>query len=360
MNKSWVFLLACWLTLLSTEEAFSQKPPLKKLYSNGFSLYDLKKIWNPAFFQGNMRTTNYFEGWYYKIVSHDDSLRMAFIPGVSLGNDAHAFIQVINGSTGQTSYFRFPVETFSYSRRHFEVRIAGNVFSEQGFTVNLQDEKLQVRGDISFTGNSRYPVSLFWPGIMGWYRFVPFMQTYHGVVSLDHQLEGAVIHQGDTLSFDGGQGYIEKDWGSSMPKAWIWMQSNSFSGHERASFMLSVAHIPWLTGSFTGFLGYLLFEDQIYRFATYTSARITELEGDPDQIQILIEDRGYRLNIRGLKGVRGELMAPLGGQMNRVIHESLDASLLIRLENPQGKVLFEGQTRQAGLELVGDQQLLRP
>ena len=27
-------------------------------------------------------------------------------------------------------------------------------------------------------------------GIMGWYRFVPFMQCYHGVVSLNHKLNG--------------------------------------------------------------------------------------------------------------------------------------------------------------------------
>ncbi|MFO7978720.1 MAG: tocopherol cyclase family protein [Bacteroidales bacterium] len=307
-----------------------------------------------------MRTTRYYEGWYYKIVSDDGSLRYAFIPGVSLDTDAHAFVQVIDGSTGQTSYFRFPPEAFSYSRRHFEVRIAGNIFSGEGFSVDLKDDEHHIRGQIGFSESSRYPVSLFWPGIMGWYRFVPFMQTYHGVVSLDHRLKGVLVHQQDTLSFDNGRGYIEKDWGSSMPKAWIWMQSNSFMNHDKASFMLSVAHVPWITGSFTGFLGYLLFNDEILRFATYTSAKIVEIHGDPDQIQIVIEDRGFRLTIRGLKGVRGELMAPLAGQMNRMIHESLDAILFVCLEDPQGNVLFEGQTKQAGLELVGDQQLLKP
>ncbi|WP_243392439.1 MULTISPECIES: tocopherol cyclase family protein [unclassified Mesotoga] len=30
------------------------------------------------------------------------------------------------------------------------------------------------------------------------------------------------------IDLTGGKGYIEKDWGRSLPDAWIWMQSNNF------------------------------------------------------------------------------------------------------------------------------------
>ena len=51
---------------------------------------------------------------------------------------------------------------------------------------------------------------------MGWYRFVPFMECFHGVVSLNHELEGDFLIENQVFSFDGGKGYIEKDWGGRV------------------------------------------------------------------------------------------------------------------------------------------------
>lgn len=346
--------------IFSLPDCFSQAKSYRPLHSHGPGLYDIRKIWNPAWFQGNLRSDNYYEGWYFKIVSHDNVHRYSFIPGIALGEDEHSFIQVINGTTGETEYHRFPLDAFSYSRRGFSVKIGENHFSDKGFSVNLGNGEGGISGQINISGLTHYPVSLLWPGIMGWYRYVPMLETYHGVVSIDHKLSGYLLQGKDTLVFDNGSGYIEKDWGSSMPRAWIWMQSNAFEDQQKASFMLSVAHIPWMGISFTGFLGYLMYGDELYRFATYTTAKLTSVEMGEDDIHVLIGDRGHNLYIKGNKGIRGELMAPIAGEMNRPIHESLDAVLYIRLEDTKGNILFEGSTTQAGLELVGDQNLLQP
>ncbi len=42
------------------------------------------------------------------------------------------------------------------------------------------------------------------PGIMGWYKYVPFMQCYHGVVSLNHELKGQLRINGSEHVFDDG------------------------------------------------------------------------------------------------------------------------------------------------------------
>ena len=34
----------------------------------------------------------FFEGWYFKLVSADEKHKIAIIPGVILGKDAHAFV----------------------------------------------------------------------------------------------------------------------------------------------------------------------------------------------------------------------------------------------------------------------------
>ena len=43
-----------------------------------------KKILHPELFQGNHKKNNYFEGWYYKLVSFDQKTSIAFIPGISI------------------------------------------------------------------------------------------------------------------------------------------------------------------------------------------------------------------------------------------------------------------------------------
>jgi tocopherol cyclase len=322
-------------------------------------LYDLVKIWKPSLFQGTLVKNSYFEGWYFKLVSPEGEYKLSFIPGVSLGKDPHSFIQVINGKTGKTAYYRFELNEFKYSQKQFAVQIAGNFFCEEFLSVELENETEIFKGKIEFTKFKKFPVSMFRPGIMGWYRFVPFMECYHGVVSLGHRLQGSLSTNQGAASFDNGKGYVEKDWGKSMPKAWIWMQGNNFEENKEASFMLSVARIPWLGSSFTGFLGYLDTGGVLYPFATYTGAKIKTLSNKENQVDITIEDRHFKLIISGLKGKRGNLKAPVAGNMERSIHESLEGIVQIKLFNRKKEELFSGKAIHAGLELVGDPALLR-
>ena len=79
-----------------------------------------------------------------------------------------------------------------------------------------------------------------------------------------------------SVDFSGGRGYIEKDWGMTFPRAYIWMQSNHFQ-RAGVSLTASVATIPWLTGWFRGFLVGLLVEGILYRFTTYLGSKINQL-----------------------------------------------------------------------------------
>ena len=46
--------------------------------------------------------------------------------------------------------------------------------------------------------------------------------------------------------------------------------------------------------------------------------------------------------------------------MDRVIHESIDREIDVRLADEKGWTLFEGPGRNAGLKLVGDTDVLTP
>ena len=323
--------------------------------------YGFKKMANPEIFQGNRKKKNYFEGWYFKMVSPDNSSILSIIPGISLSEDRNrqlAFIQIIDGKTAQTFYYTFPIEQFSFSRKEFAIKIGQNYFSKEKIILNIHTDSSFISGMVHLSEHVELPShKILNPGIMGWYRFVPFMQCYHGVVSLTHKLEGSIKTDMKTYNFNNGTGYIEKDWGSSMPSAWIWVESTNFS-KENCSFMLSVANIPWLGKSFTGFLGFFLHDSTICRFATYTHAKLQIEKLESDTVYVTIKDRKNTYAIKAFRNSAGILKAPVKGSMDRRIPESIDAKLQLTIWDKNDNIIFCDSTSIAGLEMVGDLKTL--
>jgi len=170
-------------------------------------------VFKPELFQGNMSSKNYFEGWYFKHVSKNLDHVYSFIPGVSLNpENPHAFIQVINGITGNTQYIEYPISSFSFNKNNFDIQVGDSVFSADNVLLNINSPLINVSGRLSYSGSVKYPTSMLSPGIMGWYSFVPFMECKHAVVSVSHRIDGSLLIDGELLDFSGGKGYIEKDW----------------------------------------------------------------------------------------------------------------------------------------------------
>jgi len=152
--------------------------------------YITRRVWNPAMYQGGGVTRRYFEGWYFKQVDAEERRALAVIPGVSYSEDGtakHAFVQIVPGG-GEMHYFAYPVEAFSFDPKEpFRICIGDNTFTQTGMTLRLEDDDATASGELRFSAWTPWPVTTFSPGIMGWYRFVPRMETYHGVLSMDHE-----------------------------------------------------------------------------------------------------------------------------------------------------------------------------
>jgi hypothetical protein len=327
-------------------------------------------LYHPARFQGVAHPDRYFEGWYLKCVDASGNHPLAVIPGVSYdtaGGSSHSFVQVIRPG-GWTRYFRYPVEAFTHDpRRPFAIAVGENRFAWDGMHLQLDDGEHSLVGDIGFGPWSPWPVTLASPGIMGWYRFVPAMECYHGVISLDHALSGGVVVDGERLDFDGGRGYAEKDWGSGFPSSWVWTQSNHFAepgvdeqvGPWRTGVCLtaSVARIPWMGGAFTGFIAGLLVGGELYRFATYTGAKLTAFESGAGSASFTIANPRRELEVACYGATTAPLVAPSFGAMTARADEALGASVRVTLRERRGggaPVLFEGIGGHAGVEVMND------
>lgn len=323
------------------------------------------RIFSPQVYQGPRRLAHkgYFEGWYYKFVTKQNR-SIALIPGISLGkNESKAFIQIIDGKDGSSDYFSFPVNEFNISYDPFSVEIEGNRFSLEEVSLS---GNLPVTGRVSLIDPGSYPVSLLRPGIMGWYRYVPFMECYHGVVSMGHRLSGQFLKGDEVIDLNSGSGYIEKDWGTSFPTSYIWMQTNSFSS-PGTSFLLSLARIPWLGSWFRGFLGFFLHEGELITFSTYTGSYLEVHNIEKESVSMTIRGKGRggrgrmkkedRLVVSASRKAAGELKAPVIGSMERRISESIDG--LINLKFYHGEQLvFHEESPCSGLEIVGDKKEL--
>jgi hypothetical protein len=192
------------------------------------------------------------------------------------------------------------------------------------------------------------------------YAFVPQMECYHAVLSFDHRIGGGLTIDGKAVDFDGGRGYIEKDWVASFPAAWIWFQTNHFD-EDKVSLFGSVAKIPWRGRFFTGYLFALWRGGRLVPFTTYGGAVVTRLEVDAERIVIDVEDRRYALIIRAKRREGVDLPAPVMGAMSSKVNESLKARIGASLYRKSGsgrELLFAGTGRNAGLEFVGDVDVL--
>ncbi len=325
--------------------------------------YDLWRVMRPLAFHGSGKSGPYFEGWYFKLVSLDGAQRLSIIPGIYIGKDHqddHAFIQIIDGVSGKSDFYPFPYDQFSFVPGKMDVRVGKNHFTRDGINLDLDLRDMRLSGQVVFQSPHTWPVSILSPGVMGWFAWVPGMGCYHGIVSMDHALSGSLTLNGKQFNFSGGRGYMEKDWGRAMPSAWIWMQCNHFD-QPQTSLSFSIADIPWGKRSFDGFLGGLLFNGELYRFATYTGARVTDLTVDDKVVRFSVHDRRKLMDIIASREAGSVLQAPTTLQMDRRIMETLSARIEVAFsERIDGRWVqrFAGQGRHAGLEVVGDLSLV--
>ncbi len=234
---------------------------------------------------------------------------------------------------------------------HFWIRVGNSVFSRDFTEVDLHSADGQITGRINYRRIVKYPVSAFSPGIMGWYSFVPFMECKHAVVSVEHELDGRVIWDGRSLGFTGGRGYIEKDWGTSFPAAWIWFHSNAFRRNP-ATVMFSIAKIPWLGSYFMGFLCFLYTGGIFYRFTSYNGSAVTHVSHGDKTINIHVKGPEQDIHFRVIRDRQGELKAPGRGKMDRLIRENINSRVSVILKDKAGNILFEDEGLRAGLEIT--------
>ena len=314
-------------------------------------------------FQGNLNKKNYFEGWYYKQVSTDGKTAISFIPGISLhASDPHCFVQYIivdetleNGIS--TGYVRFPVESFVWNDEPFAVKIEDNFFSESLVSVHLESVTDTISGNLKLGPLTPIESTVLSPTIMGPFAYIPKMECYHGVTSMNHHLDGSLEINGRTVAFSNGKGYIEKDWGTKFPKNYVWLQSNHFDEPDTSLFF-SMAYIPFYVRDFLGFISNIQVNGKEYRFATYNNSKIKLSLPYDDTVLVTMENSKAKVKIFGKAEHMGNLQAPVLSGMDKTIKEGVSGTIELELWDKENNTHYQVIGSMAGVEIVDAEDLV--
>jgi len=244
------------------------------------------------------------------------------------------------------------------------IEVGGNRFSKDGFTVHIDTDQISVSADIKFHNVVDISRSFMAPGIMGAFGYLPFLECYHEVYSLNHTTSGQITLNGESHDFDNGMGYIEGDRGASFPKNWIWMQTNNFANatddqdqnQNQVSLMCAIAKVPVLpSGKFPiqGLICVFYLNGKEYRFATYNRARIVRINSgihslkDTVEIEMRRGDLALKIFASGERG--GRLASPKQGAMVGIIKENIDAQIEVELWKGKN-LIYKGTGINGGFE----------
>ena len=308
-------------------------------------------IKNPELFQGENRkkSNNYFEGWYFKNTNNKKGI--SFIPGININEqEKKAFIQII---TNDSSYFvNYNIEDFKHSATPFYIKIGDNFFSKNKIHIDIKDktQNLIVFGDIRYSDSQNISTNFLNPNIMGPFSYIPFMECNHAILNMKTTANGLININNDKIKFENSIGYMEKDWGSSFPKSYIWCQGNNFK-KSNTSFMISIADIPFKNFHFNGIICDLIINNKEFKFTTYNNAKLVEYYVDNNFLNIILKKGKYYLNINSKYNTGAKLFAPVNGKMEKDIFESISATISVTLKK-DNIVIFSDTSTNCVLEIV--------
>ncbi|MEA5012884.1 MAG: tocopherol cyclase family protein [Angelakisella sp.] len=289
------------------------------------------------YYHGKNKPTAFFEGWYLRHQNGKDTL--ALIPAFHCDQSgtSSASLQVITNH--QSWWVPFDANLFCADDKTFDVFLGQNRFCRKGVYLDIDTDDLKLRGILEYGEFTPPQYSM-----MGPFSLLPAMECNHGILSFGHTVSGSVLLNGCTLDFSSSTGYIEKDWGKSFPKGYVWTQCNRF-GTVPCSIFISVAQIPLGAFEFTGCIASVVYGAQEMRLATYLGAKVLRVSHN----EIILRQGKVLLWAQLLEFQEHPLRAPNLGGMDRIIHES--AACRVRYRLFCNDVLkLDLTSRQAGFE----------
>lgn len=271
-------------------------------------------------FRRNDSKPPYFEGYYFKFINEKEEL-VILIAGISISkNEKYSFIQIASNYDKNVAFYKFPLSEFKSSKDSFLFNIGNNEFKRDEITLELDNINVHLQLKNSINWNR----SVLNPNIMGFLSFIPRVECKHDVITVATEVTGHVKLQNQTISFDKSSGYIEKNWGYSFPRKYLWLHANQFK-NDQLSLQFAMAKPKWLFFRPQVYIGYLM-NGELTHFGSHKLS-LARVKTDGDQTKVTIRMFRKNIIIRVTNKTPIHLISPKEGKLQNKISEYLNSDI---------------------------------
>jgi hypothetical protein len=270
------------------------------------------------------RETDYFEGWYLRIIDPSQQINRSIIFACTFAStDPHAFLQLFSYDDNEPEYIRYPVDEFRIEADR--IYIGQNFISPTEIFIQETDFSCDFIISEPITLTPQFGTN----SVMSFISYFK-LQTNQEVVYLNAKLEGSMRLQQQNLKIQGTT-YIEKTYGHKFPPGHIWLQSAHFDVPD-TYFSLSIGVVPLLGIQTKGWVAVLRHDKDEYRFAIYNLAKLKIVRSTKTEVELLITRGRFRLEVIATRSSWVALVGPTDGAvMSQTVDEAIDAKITLSL-----------------------------
>lgn len=327
---------------------------------------------------------SYFEGWYLRLTLPEIGQTFAFMYSIQdpIGAQANSggAVQIL-GIDEAYLYRTFPdVKKFFAAKNHLsfghwhqtDLLISPQLLSttqfanhvREGYQVNTNLNQGRIYDPVSdrycqwqyqikpqYGWGNRGNIQQSSAGILS---YLPIFEPGWQITMAHGMATGWIEWQGKRYQFHNAPAYSEKNWGSSFPQKWFWLNCNSFINQPDLALTAGggIRKVLWWQEE-VALIG-LHYQEKFYEFAPWNSQVSWQVE-PWGTWQLTGFNRDYIINLIGTTNLPGTYVrTPTAKGLIFNCRDTTKGNLKLELKSSSGKTQLQAESNLAGLEVGGD------
>lgn len=188
----------------------------------------------------------------------------------------------------------------------------------------------------------------------GWLSHLPIFDPGWQILMAHGLANGVIDWHGQEYYLEQAPAYSEKNWGRSFPKAWFWLNCNSFTDEPDLALTAGGGKRQVLTWEETVALIGIHYRGQFYEFAPWNS-RVTWAIAPWGRWEMAAESDRYRVELLGTTTHPGTpLRAPTHGGLAFCCRDTMRGEMTLKLTQNHGEEICTAHSTTGGLEVGGE------
>ena len=331
-------------------------------------------------YHGDGIAKNYFEGWYLRVTIPEIEQTFAFMYSIEnlLGENSGGAVQILGfneqylcRSLPEAKQFWASKNSFSFGHwNKHNLTIKPQLISTKEFTENIE-EGYQVtttlnQGRIYNPKQKNYCSWQYkikpiygWGNVnskqqatAGWLSYLPLYDPGWQITMSHGLATGWIEWENQRYQFTDAPAYSEKNWGTSFPKKWFWINCNSFL--DRGDLAITagggIRQVLWWTEA-VGLIG-IHYRGKFYEFAPWNSQITWDIKPWGQWQMFAVKDN-YSVTLTGTTSLPGTYVrTPTARGLVFNCRDTTKGKLSLELKS-QTKVILQASSNLAGLEIGG-------